>query len=394
MRHIISILAVFYLILMAACVQETEPPSREQGDLAQAQERWQALALDSYRFNLRQGCFCPPSHTREGMVFVEKETIRKVLASDDHTHLAAENYYSIESLFELIADAVDNRFQLQVSYHLQFGYPLDIRIDEDNIAGNDNERHFSIDHMVINGTIHTRARVHPDLASLAKADAHKTLESRIKENHWFLTLETSCEHSTFDVYIADVIDKRIPPHADARIIANQGRTGDCVQSVQSHQVLVDLQPLHDFYREFTDSLVIDLEQIHQDYVLQDTSLGDVIFSVTPLEEDFITLTIKTTRFFRNQCFHIEASGKVVGQDVIVDLAGIAKSQGPCTQALMPATLTLALPAQQGTYTLWLNHMELQVSDQYELNVQADVTTVTKVTAQFSFPATNPLMAAN
>jgi hypothetical protein len=105
--------------------------SGERRALAEARQRWEEAALESFTYTLERRCFCIPL-TMEIEV-VDGEIVRTaVIEGEEGDSLVL----SIDELFEVVADALDEHpARLSVEYDPVLGYPREIWVDlEENIA--------------------------------------------------------------------------------------------------------------------------------------------------------------------------------------------------------------------------------------------------------------------
>jgi len=102
------------------------------GGLAEQRALWVQKNVSSYRYELRQICFCHDSgvpyeiRVQDGaIVEVKNKTTGEVI---DSSHFGA--YLTIEGLFNKIQDAVDrDAYKLEVSYDPAYGFPASASID-------------------------------------------------------------------------------------------------------------------------------------------------------------------------------------------------------------------------------------------------------------------------
>ena len=122
-------------LLAAACYSPTdrsEVPRSERERLEQNLARWRAQGYDSYRFEYRHRCFCPPEVTDPVMIVVRGGA--KVSVTDVATGLAVpperlDQYLTVEQLFALARQALAEAASVSVSYDPALGYPTLLEID-------------------------------------------------------------------------------------------------------------------------------------------------------------------------------------------------------------------------------------------------------------------------
>ncbi len=125
-RRILPIAAAL-TVALAGC-------SLANGDLRENRARWQEVGVDSYRYVLRVGCFCPPEITDPVVVEVRDGVVASV--TSQATGLAVEwpesfvAYDTVEELFDVVGNALDRGAdELSVAYHDEYGVPVSIEID-------------------------------------------------------------------------------------------------------------------------------------------------------------------------------------------------------------------------------------------------------------------------
>jgi uncharacterized protein DUF6174 len=92
---------------------------------------WRARHIDDYRIQVAAGCFCPwPSNpailqVRGGVVVALRDTSGKSLGALREPW----SLYTVEGLFDAVAQSARRVDLLQVAYDPQYGYPAMIRGD-------------------------------------------------------------------------------------------------------------------------------------------------------------------------------------------------------------------------------------------------------------------------
>jgi hypothetical protein len=120
--------------------------------LAEAQQRWESLALENYDYQYQRQCFCQIDYVRPMAVQVREGQIVSVLYADEEggtvSEEIAQNVPTIDGLFSILRDAVDTgAASIQASYDEGQGYPRQAFIDYDfRIA--DEELGFSASELV------------------------------------------------------------------------------------------------------------------------------------------------------------------------------------------------------------------------------------------------------
>lgn len=129
------LLALAALLCLGAlgCESTTGPDDPLEGErerLAQARGQWQSQGLSDYRFTFRRICFCAPPVTDPVVVSVRRGAIVAVERVADGAPQDPAFYYTIEGIFELLEDAIDQgAHQVRVEYDPARGYPTSAYID-------------------------------------------------------------------------------------------------------------------------------------------------------------------------------------------------------------------------------------------------------------------------
>ena len=122
-----SLLAVAWASVGAA--QGASPPSI-QAELTANQQKWAENGADDYRYRMQRSCFCPPEITTPGIVVVRGDAITEVSRVDGFGSLDPAPYLSVDGLFAVIQDAIDQGAdEISVSWDPLLGYPTDIYVD-------------------------------------------------------------------------------------------------------------------------------------------------------------------------------------------------------------------------------------------------------------------------
>lgn len=110
------------LVLVAFLAPAAPAAADPQADLDAARAAWEARDLDDYDFRVARSCFCPPRYTRP----------RDVKVRDSRPVSGARKirrYATVERIFGLIQDAIDeNAERIDTSYG-PGGFPRDVYID-------------------------------------------------------------------------------------------------------------------------------------------------------------------------------------------------------------------------------------------------------------------------
>jgi uncharacterized protein DUF6174 len=130
-RH--AIRAALGVLVLAACGDATGPLD----ELLANRGKWLGHAIPSYTIDASRYCFCPqiwPQPVRlrvvdgvivEGVVVATGDTLTPA-------ELATSGYRTVDDLFDVVLDALARHAAtLQVTYDAELGYPLEIAIDYD-----------------------------------------------------------------------------------------------------------------------------------------------------------------------------------------------------------------------------------------------------------------------
>lgn len=131
--------ALVLVSALAACDGPLDPTGVE-GDLADARRTWSRQGSASYRFTVSQLCFCGPDARGTFAVVVQGGRVTSV--RDAETGAPRTPHpgvpLTVEALFEKVEEAIDlDADDLEVRYHPELGYPLEIAIDYVELAVDD-----------------------------------------------------------------------------------------------------------------------------------------------------------------------------------------------------------------------------------------------------------------
>jgi hypothetical protein len=115
------------------------PASRE---LNQNREKWEAMDIHHYRFNLRIGCFCPFNEQMPLTIEVKDGEAISITASNGQDIAPNLETYmksaSVEALFDIIQSAMKSGADdIKVTYDDHYGFPTSINIDNIKMAVDD-----------------------------------------------------------------------------------------------------------------------------------------------------------------------------------------------------------------------------------------------------------------
>ena len=115
--------------------------NRTEVELDSHLSMWQQARLGDYSFEYNVLCECSDNFGQPVKVTVTNREIESVVyaesgemgkAGDPPVISGSPRYHTIDSLFDVIQDAIDNEAdQITVSYDSEFGYPTNIELDSD-----------------------------------------------------------------------------------------------------------------------------------------------------------------------------------------------------------------------------------------------------------------------
>ncbi|MFN2384078.1 MAG: DUF6174 domain-containing protein [Gemmatimonadota bacterium] len=135
-----AILGVWLALACSSYSDDGTGPGRElrQAGLDAARAQWEDAGIESYRWTVRRGCFCPIEYNRPVIVRVErgvKTAVTDVETGEPVSAQRASQYPTVEGLFDIIQAAIDHEAdRLEVSYDSAFGYPREVFIDQEIYA--------------------------------------------------------------------------------------------------------------------------------------------------------------------------------------------------------------------------------------------------------------------
>jgi uncharacterized protein DUF6174 len=126
----LSLLLALGLGLAGCTTGPTDDLDRERERLEQARAQWRSQNILDYRYTFRRSCFCGPDVRDPAQVTVRGGQIVSVQSVATGAALDPEFYYTIEGLFDVLADAIDqDAATLSATYDSGLGYPTSAFID-------------------------------------------------------------------------------------------------------------------------------------------------------------------------------------------------------------------------------------------------------------------------
>lgn len=98
-------------------------------ELENARAKWEAATINSYRFRVLVGCFCPEEVRGPFEVTVrDGEVVEATRDGGELADYSPDQYFTILGLFDAV-EALAHSDRLDVTYHAEYGYPILIDAD-------------------------------------------------------------------------------------------------------------------------------------------------------------------------------------------------------------------------------------------------------------------------
>lgn len=111
---------------------------RERERLEQARAQWRSQGIVDYAFTFQRSCFCAPDAREPVVVSVRRGAIVSVERVADGQPVDPEFYYTIEGLFTLLEDSIDQgAASLSATYDSALGYPASAFIDRSQMIADE-----------------------------------------------------------------------------------------------------------------------------------------------------------------------------------------------------------------------------------------------------------------
>ncbi len=109
------------------------PTDTAAGEAETPQALWESQAVESYRYTIQVGCFCPPELRDPVNVEVLNGEVESVTYVADGTAVNMaffESYSTIDKVFTILNDAeAQDPARFDVTYDETYGVPLSVNID-------------------------------------------------------------------------------------------------------------------------------------------------------------------------------------------------------------------------------------------------------------------------
>ena len=114
-------LFIFVFLILTSCKEKSISNSTNQDPY----ELWQSNNIHNYSVYQKRSCFCPDAGQLM-KITVRSDTVYSVTRVSDNDKVVHPYYFSIDSLFEIIRNSVDD--SLVIKYNSKYGFPeyLDI----------------------------------------------------------------------------------------------------------------------------------------------------------------------------------------------------------------------------------------------------------------------------
>lgn len=123
-------------LVQGGCTSSVGPLSLKQ--LAQAESRWKSRNIQSYDYEMRTGCFCPPEVTEWAVVEVRNGQIvsARSLTGIPLTGFALTSRKTVEQLFKAARPPYEDWVgSVDFDFDAELGYPLRVNLSsKPNIA--------------------------------------------------------------------------------------------------------------------------------------------------------------------------------------------------------------------------------------------------------------------
>jgi len=122
-------------------------------EIDESRAAWEATKPAEFTYVIRRSCFCPRRITRPFRVSESSGIVRATVPEtspigSESDLVELPDTLSIDSVFELLADAVREADRINIAYDETFGFPTEIRIDW-SARTIDDEDTYRIDQFVV-----------------------------------------------------------------------------------------------------------------------------------------------------------------------------------------------------------------------------------------------------
>src|SRR3954470_11561255 len=115
----VSLLAIAAATVLASCSSTAPSRGGAQYELLVHRARWRAAALSDYTADFARSCFCPGENLGLVQVTVHRDTVvavTRLVALDPPPADWPDSWPTVNKLFDIVQDAIDNNRELEVEY--------------------------------------------------------------------------------------------------------------------------------------------------------------------------------------------------------------------------------------------------------------------------------------
>jgi Family of unknown function (DUF6174) len=119
----------------AGCYSPTDGSGMPRGERERLEQNlalWRSQGLTSYRFQYQHRCFCPPAVTDPVSIVVrggEIVSVTYVATGQAVPPERFEQYLTVDALFVLARQALDEAASVTIGYDASYGYPARVDVD-------------------------------------------------------------------------------------------------------------------------------------------------------------------------------------------------------------------------------------------------------------------------
>jgi hypothetical protein len=148
-RRAALLIALLVSSSMAGCL--TSPDDADE--LSRQRKKWESQGITDYRVLSRLSCFCVQEFTAPVVLHVLNRRLVSVTRVEDLSPVPpsewAFRYYTIDEMFDLIADAqAKGASEVRVTYDPMLGYPTSVYLDMSSRVADD-ERQFELSGLTV-----------------------------------------------------------------------------------------------------------------------------------------------------------------------------------------------------------------------------------------------------
>lgn len=134
-------LTLFLSACMATKKSPNKPISSVQESLNKHRLQWKNGNIHNYSYEFRRSCFCMKEYTKAVLIDVKDGAVVSAIFKDNKQSLPntlKDNRQTIKMLFDTVQKAIDRKaHNIMVKYDEQYGYPLSINVDYDEMIADE-----------------------------------------------------------------------------------------------------------------------------------------------------------------------------------------------------------------------------------------------------------------